>query len=174
MTYIAVYPVASPQTPNKVLTHFEDIAALLAEHGVRFERWQAAAPLHKGDSEAEWLAAYQPHIDALGFGRVEVISVDSTAADLRAEHLQARRYSEAHARLFIAGQGLFSLHIGDYVYAVRCEKNDLLVIPAGLAHWLDIGEHPHLVAARLFKTQQGLVPQFIGDNSLKGFPGLDD
>lgn len=40
MSYVAVYSVATSDTPNKVLTHFDDIAATLAEHGVRFERWQ--------------------------------------------------------------------------------------------------------------------------------------
>ena len=37
MSYVAVYHVATPDTPNKVLTHFEDVVSTLAEHGVRFE-----------------------------------------------------------------------------------------------------------------------------------------
>ena len=76
MSYVAVYHVASPDTPNKVLTHAEDIAATLAEHGVRFERWQPS-PIEKGASEAEMIAAYQPQIDALGDVSVAVFSVTS-------------------------------------------------------------------------------------------------
>lgn len=176
MSYVAVYPVASPDTPNKVLTHFDDIAATLAALGVRFERWQPA-PIEKGASDAQMIAAYQAQIDALGYAGVEVLSVSSDHPqkdELRAQFLDERRYSEDQVRFFIAGQGLFTLHIDDYVYAVRCEKNDLLVIPAGMAHWFDIGENPHFVALRLFDTAQGGVPELTGDDIARHFPGLDD
>ncbi|AUG09088.1 acireductone dioxygenase [Pseudomonas sp. S09G 359] len=176
MSYVAVYPVASPDTPNKVLTHLDDIAATLAEHGVRFERW-LPAPIEQGASDAQLIAAYQAQIDALGYARVEVLSVTGDAVqkdELRAQFLDERRYSEDDARFFIAGQGLFTLHIGDYVYAVRCEKNDLLVVPAGMAHWFDMGENPHFVALRLFNTAQGWVPELTGDEIARRFPGLDD
>lgn len=176
MSYVAVYHIATPDTPNKVLTHFDDIASTLAEHGVRFERWQPS-PIEKGASEAEMIAAYQPQIDALGYACVELMNVTSAhpqAAEMRAQFLDERRYSEDDARFFIAGQGLFSLHVGDYVYGVRCEKNDLLVIPAGQAHWFDMGENPHFVALRLFNTAQGAVPALTGDAIASVFPGLDD
>ncbi|WDU63778.1 acireductone dioxygenase [Pseudomonas poae] len=176
MSYVAVYPVAAPDTPNKVLTHFDDIAATLGEHGVRFERWQPA-PIEQGASDAQLIAAYQTQIDALGYAGVAVHSVTGDhpqKAELRAQFLDERRNSEDHAHFLIAGQGLFALHIGDYVYAVRCEKNDLLVIPAGVAHWFDMGENPHFVAVRLFKTAQGGVPVLTGDDIARHFPGLDD
>ncbi|WP_455827053.1 1,2-dihydroxy-3-keto-5-methylthiopentene dioxygenase [Pseudomonas graminis] len=176
MSYVAVYPVASPDTPNKVLTHFDDIAATLAELGVRFERWQPA-PIEKGASDAQMIAAYQAQIDALGYAGVEVLSVTSDHPqkdELRAQFLDERRYREDHVRFFIAGQGLFTLHIGDYVYAVRCEKNDLLVIPAGMAHWFDMGENPHFVALQLFDSAQGGVPELTGTELARQFPGLDD
>lgn len=176
MSYVAVYPVASPDTPNKVLTHFDDIAATLAELGVRFERWQPA-PIEKGASDAQLIAAYQAQIDALGYADVGVLSVTNDHPqkdELRAQFLDERRYREDHVRFFIAGQGLFALHIGDYVYAVRCEKNDLLVIPAGMAHWFDIGENPHFVALQFFNSAQGGVPELTGDKLARQFPGLDD
>ena len=44
MSSLTVYHQTNPDVPNKVLTHLEDIAATLAEVGVRFERWQASAP----------------------------------------------------------------------------------------------------------------------------------
>lgn len=176
MSYVAVYPVASPDTPNKVLTHLDDIAATLAEHGVRFERWQPSA-IEKGASDAQMIAAYQAQIDALGYASVEVVSVTADhpqKAELRAQFLDEHRYSEDAACFFLAGQGLFTLHIGDYVYAVRCEKNDLLVIPAGMAHWFDMGENPHVVVLRLFNTKKGRTPEFSGDDIARRFPGLDD
>lgn len=176
MSYVAVYPVASPDTPNKVLTHVDDIAATLAEHGVRFERWQPGL-IERGASDAEMIAAYQPQIDALGYGAVAVLSVTSDhpqKAEWRAQFLDERRYSEDEVRFFIAGQGLFNLHVGDYVYAVRCEKNDLLVVPAGMAHWFDMGENPHCITLRLFNQAQNPVPELTGDDIARRFPGLDD
>lgn len=176
MSYVAVYSAATPDTPNKVLTHFDDIAATLAEHGVRFERWQPS-PIEPGASDAELIATYQAQIDALGYGSVEVLRVTGDHAqksEQRAQFLDERRYSEDDGRFFMTGQGLFALHIGDYVYAVRCEKNDLLVIPAGIAHWFDMGENPHFVALRLFNTAKGGVPEFTGDDIARRFPGLDD
>ncbi|UII69918.1 acireductone dioxygenase [Pseudomonas sp. HN11] len=176
MSYVAVYSATTPDTPNKVLTHLDDIVATLAEHGVRFERWQPG-PIEQGASDAALIAAYQAQIDNLGYSAVEVLRVTGDPAqnaELRAQFLDERRYSEDDVRLFIAGQGLFVLHIGDYVYAVRCEKNDLLVIPAGMAHWFDMGENPHFVALRLFNTANKWVPEFTGDDIARRFPGLDD
>lgn len=175
MSYVAVYHVATPDTPNKVLTHLDDIVATLAEHGVRFERWQPS-PIEKGASDADMIAAYQAQIDSLGYAKVEVFSV--TSADLQKDHVRAqllneRRYNEDHARFFIAGQGLIALHVGDYVYAVRCEKNDVVLIPAGLSHWIDIGEHPHFVTLRLFNTAEGEAA-LTDDKLARRFPGLDD
>lgn len=133
MSYVAVYPLATPDTPNKVLTHFDDIVSTLVEHGVGFDRWQPSL-IEKGASNAEMIAAYQSQIDALGYGSAQVSSVTGDhpqRAELRAEGLKARRYSADNVHFFIAGQGLFCLLVGEYVYAVRCEKNDVLVVPAG-------------------------------------------
>lgn len=176
MSYVAVYHVDSPDTPNKVLTHLDDIAATLAEHGVRFERWQPV-PLEKDASESAMIAAYRAPMEALGYSGAEVFSVTSQHPQkdqLRAQFQDERRYSEDEVSFFIAGQGLFTLHIGDYVYAVRCEKNDLLVIPAGVAHWFDMGENPHLVTLRLFNHSAGRVPELTNDAIARSFPGLDD
>ena len=41
MSRLSVYHESTPELPNKVLTHLEDIAATLAEQGIRFERWTA-------------------------------------------------------------------------------------------------------------------------------------
>ena len=65
MSSLTVYHQSNPDVPNKVLTHLEDIAATLAEVGVRFERWQASAPIQPGAAQDEVIAAYRPQIDKL-------------------------------------------------------------------------------------------------------------
>lgn len=168
MSYVAVYHVATPDTPNKVLTHLDDIASTLAEHGARFERWQPAV-IEKGATDSAMMEAYKAPINDLGYANVEVLTVIDPRPPLAEQ-----RCREVHAHFFIAGQGLFSLHVGDYVYSVRCEKNDLLVIPAGMAHWFDQGEHGHFVMLRLFNSAEGAKPALTGDTLAERFPGLDD
>src|SRR5690606_36022692 len=109
----------------KVLTHLEDIAATLTEVGVRFERWQAATQVQPGASQEEVIAAYRPQIDQLmnerGYRSVDVVSLDRKHPqkdELRARFLDEHRHSEDEVRFFVAGRGLFSLHIEDHVYAV--------------------------------------------------------
>ena len=176
MSYVAVYDIATPGTPNKVLTHFDDIQSTLAEQGVRFERWQPA-PIEKGASAAQMIAAYQPQIDALGYANVEVVSVTGDhphKATLPVERVSEHTCREDQARFFIAGQGLCSLRIGDYVYGVRCEKNDLLIVPAGTPHWFDMGENPYFVALHLFNTAEGSAPTLTGNDIARDAAKLDD
>ncbi len=181
MSSLSVYHESSPQVPNKVLTHVDDIAATLAEQGVRFERWQASTPVTPGASQDEVIDAYRGQIDQLmtecGYVTVDVISLNSDhpqKAELRAKFLEEHRHAEDEVRFFVAGRGLFTLHIDDYVYAVLCEKNDLISVPAGTAHWFDMGEFPHFVAIRLFNNPDGWVANFTGQDIASRFPRLED
>ncbi|MFQ6575693.1 1,2-dihydroxy-3-keto-5-methylthiopentene dioxygenase [Pseudomonas sp. UM16] len=172
MSSLTVYHQSTPDIPNKVLTHLEDIAATLAEQGVRFERWQAEAPIQPGANEQQVISAYQQRIDALmteqGYRQVDVLREAHTS--LRNEHTRG----EDLVRFFAAGRGLFTLHIEDYLYAVLCEKGDLIVVPAGVKHWIDMGEEPRFVAIRLFNQAQAQVENFTGDKIAEAFPRLDD
>ena len=181
MSILSVYQDNAPEQPLKVLTHVEDIAATLAEVGVRLERWEASAPLGAGASSEEVIAAYRPQIDRLmkerGYVTVDVISLNSDhpqKAELRAKFLEEHRHAEDEVRFFVAGRGLFTLHIDDKVYAVLCEKNDLISVPAGTRHWFDMGENPYFVAIRLFNNPEGWVAQFTGEDIAGRFPRLED
>lgn len=181
MSILSVYQDTAPELPLKVLTHVEDIAATLAEVGVRLERWQASAPLAAGASPEEVIAAYRPQIDSLmnerGYITVDVISLNRDhpqKAELRAKFLEEHRQAADEARFFVAGRGLFTLHIEDKVYAVLCEKNDLISVPAGTRYWFDMGESPHFVAIRLFSNPEGWVAQFTGEDLAGCFPRLED
>ncbi|MDD0975512.1 cupin domain-containing protein [Pseudomonas fontis] len=171
MSSLAVYHQSTPDIPNKVLTHFEDIAATLAEHGVRFERWTASAPVQP----EEVMVAYQAQIDQLmterGYRNVEVVSA---ASDVAMQVVGEVTVAEDVVRVFVAGRGQYALRIEDYVYAVVCEKGDLIVVPAGVRHWFDGGENPHFVALRMFKEQGQAMPQATGDRIAEQFARFDD
>ena len=48
MSILSVFHTASPALPHKVLTHHDDIAATLAEHGVRFEHAEPGVRVRAG------------------------------------------------------------------------------------------------------------------------------
>lgn len=180
MGYLIVYHESSPQVPNKVLTHLEDIAATLAEQGIGFEQWQAQAVIDRDSDDEAIVAAYATSIAGAnqvhGHSHLQISRADR-------EHPQnaewgARLFGEhclpyAHTRLWVAGRGLVYLHIGEYVYGVLCEKGDVISIPAGTAHWLDAGEDAHFVAIRLGHAAEGEGMQFTGDEIASLFARLE-
>ncbi|SDH77761.1 1,2-dihydroxy-3-keto-5-methylthiopentene dioxygenase [Pseudomonas panipatensis] len=181
MSSLTVYHESAPEQPLKLLTHAEDISATLGALGVRFERWQANAPIAPGASQDEVIAAYAEQIQRLkdeqGYVTVDVVSLTAEHPqkdELRAKFLDEHRHGEDEVRFFVAGRGLFTLHIEDHVYAVLCEKNDLISVPAGTRHWFDMGERPHFIAIRLFNNPEGWVASFTGDDIAKQFPLLED
>ncbi|KAF1054679.1 MAG: Acireductone dioxygenase [Stenotrophomonas maltophilia] len=181
MSSLTVYHESAPEQPLKLLTHAEDIGSTLAELGVRFERWQANAPIAPGASQDEVIAAYQHEIQRLkdeqGYVTVDVVSLSADHPqkdELRAKFLDEHRHGEDEVRFFVAGRGLFTLHVEDHVYAVLCEKNDLISVPAGTRHWFDMGERPHFVAIRLFNNPEGWVAKFTDDSIAQRFPQLED
>lgn len=181
MSSLTVYHQSQPEQPEKLLTDPADIASTLAPLGVRFERWQASAPIAPGASQEEVIAAYRHEIDKLmqeeGYVTVDVVSLDRShpqKAELRARFLDEHTHGEDEVRFFVAGRGLFCLHVDERVYAVLCERNDLISVPAGTRHWFDMGEEPHFVAIRLFNNPEGWVAQFTGDPIASAFPALED
>lgn len=181
MSRLSVYHQESPQLPSKVLTHAEDISRTLADVGVNFQRWETAAKIAPGASSEEVIAAYRPQIDRLmaeqGYVTVDVVSLNADhpqKAELRAKFLDEHTHAEDEVRFFVAGRGLFSLHIAEYVYEVLCEKGDLISVPANTPHWFDMGEHPHFVAIRLFNNPEGWVANFTGSKIASQFPRLED
>lgn len=181
MSSLYVYHQSSPEQPYKVLSHVEDIASTLAEHGVVFDHWQVADPVAPGSSAQDVVNVCKVHLDQLmterGYASLDVISVGSTheqKSEVRARYLDEHSHASQELRLFAAGRGLLNLHIGEYVFAVLCERNDRISIPAGCRQWFDMGENPHLVAIRLFKEPEGGVATFTGETIASLFPELDD
>lgn len=181
MSTLSVYPQSAPERPYKVLTHGEDIRTTLAAVGVRFERWPATTAIIAGASVDEVLAAYRPQIEQLmgeeGYVALDALSLASDhpqKAELRAKFLQEHSYAENQLRCFVAGRGLLSLHIGEQVFEVLCEKNDLILLPAGVRHWFDLGEKPNVVVIRLSSNPDGWLEHYSGDAIAEQFSRLEE
>ena len=156
------------------------IAAELGKVGVRFERWQTTADIQPGAAPEAVIDAYRADIDRLmreeGYQTVDVISLNADHPDkavLRQKFLNEHSHSEDEVRFFVAGRGLFTLHIDDQVYEVLCTQGDLIGVPDNTRHWFDMSEQPYFVAIRLFSNPAGWVANFTGSDIAAQFPRLE-
>jgi len=189
MSKLKIFSDTSPVTELAHSADVGEIAGHLAAVGIRFEQWQAAEPVKAGDSSELVMAAYRADIDKLvadgGYQTVDVISLDASDPDtcapellakvpeLRAKFLSEHRHSEDEVRFFVDGQGLFSLHLGDKVYEVLCQRGDLISVPANTPHWFDMGPRPKFVAIRFFNNEEGWVANYTGSAIAESFSRLE-
>ncbi len=180
MSELRIYPDNNPQSAQ-ILHDHATISAALATYGVRFERWEANAPLTDTSTAEEIIAAYHTDIERLmaenDFQSVDVVSMNPNHPDkavLRQKFLNEHTHTEFEVRFFVDGQGLFFLHLGDQVLSVLCEKGDLISVPAGATHWFDMGPNPTFKAIRLFTNPEGWVANFTGNPIAEQFPRLDN
>jgi 1,2-dihydroxy-3-keto-5-methylthiopentene dioxygenase len=158
-------------------TDGDAIARELAPIGVTFERWQAAQPVAAGATPEAVIAAYKADIDRIsaerGFTTVDVISIapDNPKKDeLRAKFLDEHFHKEDEVRFFVAGSGLFTLHVDGRVYEIECVQGDLIAVPDGTTHWFDMGPEPEFVAIRFFEQPDGWIGHFTGADIAQRFP----
>lgn len=93
---------------------------------------------------------------------------------MHVKFLDEHRHGEDGVRFSAAGRDLLVLHVKGYVYAVLCERSDLISVPADTHHWLNMGEHPHFVVMYLLNNPEGWVAQFTGDDIASRLPLLED
>ncbi|MZR61861.1 acireductone dioxygenase [Alcanivorax sp. DP30] len=180
MSELKIFQADKPAEPEQHLTDKQAMAEALAAAGVRYEQWQASAPLSENPSQDEVIAAYKADIDRLmkneGYQTVDVVSMVPDHPEkeaFRKKFLDEHRHSEDEVRFFVEGQGLFTLHIDDRVYEVLCTKGDLISVPANTPHWFDMGSQPRFVAIRLFNNTEGWVANFTGSDIASQFSRLD-
>ncbi len=181
MSRLRIFANDAPETPLLVTEEGERIASELAAIGVTFERWQAAHPVEPGASQEEVLAAYRTDVDRLvaerGFTSVDVISIAPDHPDrdeIRRKFLDEHYHREDEVRFFVAGSGLFTLHVDGKVYEVECVKDDLIAVPDGTTHWFDMGAKPNFVAIRFFQQPDGWIGYFTGTDIAQRFPRYGD
>jgi 1,2-dihydroxy-3-keto-5-methylthiopentene dioxygenase len=177
MSRLRIFSDADPKVPLFASHEHAAIADQLGRVGVRFEQWQTDQTLLPGTPPEQVIAAYQGDIDRLkaagGYQAVDVISLSPDHPDreaLRNKFLDEHTHAEDEVRFFVAGSGLFSLHLADKVFEVLCEAGDLISVPAGTPHWFDMGPLPSFIAIRLFTNPAGWVANYTGDDIAGRFP----
>ncbi|MFV8570947.1 1,2-dihydroxy-3-keto-5-methylthiopentene dioxygenase [Marinobacter sp. SBS5] len=176
MTTLSIYNQNQPETAHTVTSDLQVIRDTLNEQGVRFEQWPTRDLPADADQE-QILAVYGEEINRLkqecGFQTADVVSLTADhpqKAEFRKKFLDEHTHSEDEVRFFVRGQGLFYLHFGDQVYAVMCQKNDLISVPNGTRHWFDMGAEPEFTCIRLFTNPEGWVASFTGEDIAARIP----
>ena len=177
MSRLTIYDETRAAKPLSVHTDHADISRELGHVGVRFEQWEASKPVVPGASQDDVIAAYRSDIDRLmqteGYQAVDVISLkpdNPDRATFRQKFLNEHTHSEDEVRFFVAGSGLFTLHVDDKVYEILCETGDLIAVPDSTRHWFDMGPAPHFIAIRFFTEPDGWVGHFTGTDIAQRFP----
>jgi 1,2-dihydroxy-3-keto-5-methylthiopentene dioxygenase len=180
MSLLTVYSADNAERLSS-FTGFDEIANVLDRVGVKFERWSAATVFSKDAGPNSILQAYEPDIQKLmnlyGFQSADTISLapdHPNVEQLRAKFLNEHTHSDFEVRFFVQGCGLFYLHIGDLVFGLLCERDDLISVPAMTKHWFDMGSKPMFTCIRLFTTEEGWIADFTGDTIAKCYPTLDN
>ena len=177
MSRLRIFSDTDASHPLFSSTDLGEIAAQLRPVGVRFEQWQATQAVQPGATPDEVMAAYKGDIDKLvagnGFKAVDVVSITPDHPDkdaMRAKFLDEHFHKEDEVRFFVAGSGLFTLHVDGSVYEIRCEAGDLIGVPDGTTHWFDMGPEPSFIAIRFFTEPDGWVGYFTGTDIARRFP----
>lgn len=181
MSQLTVYHQNQPDSPRLDTTDAGEIATALNQVGVRFERWPAEQPLAADATPEAVGQAYAGAIRRLqqeeGYKTWDVISMHPAHPQkdaARRKFLDEHAHSEDEVRFFVDGQGLFTLHIGEFVYAVLCEGGDLISVPAGTPHWFDMGPNPDFKVIRVFDNEEGWVANFTGSDIASRFARLEN
>lgn len=179
MSLLTIHPEDQPQRAE-IVKDYDTICSTLGRLGVIYERWETDCAFSPQADQETILGAYRSQIERLktryGFETADVISVTADhpqKEELRAKFLNEHVHADFEVRFFVEGQGLFYLHPDDHVYVVLCQQGDLISVPAGVKHWFDMGEAPHLKCIRLFTTPAGWVAQFTGDEISTRFPTFE-
>ena len=164
--------MATLRIPDKNVTLRDPLAVrqFLDVRGIVHERWSADRELPSNATNEHVLAAFdyllKPLMDKGGYQTADVIRVDGNTPNLtgiREKFLREHTHSEDEVRIFVEGQGYFWFHKEgpeDEVFALLCERGDLISVPANIKHWFDLGEPPKVRAIRLFTDQAGWVPHY--------------
>jgi 1,2-dihydroxy-3-keto-5-methylthiopentene dioxygenase len=185
MSLLVVWPDERPATALRRTEDPEAIVDALHEIGCRFEHRPVRPEVRPDSDQDAVLEAYRDEVDELigeyGFGSVDVaVSYPSDEADwaaqaaqLRAQFASEHTHGDAEVRYVVRGSGVFYLHAGGMVAALRAMAGDLIAVPAKTAHWFDMGRRPDFTTIRFFPDAQGWVGHPTGSDIARRIPDAD-
>ena len=176
MTRLRLFHEDTPQQPLRVTTDYEEIGAMLAPLAVTLERWNLHSGLSATAPAELVLATYHKEIERIcaqgQYKSVDVLSITPEhhqSATLRAQFLDEHTHDDNEVRFFVAGSGLFTLHVAEQVYELQCVAGDFIHVPGGMKHWFDMGVVPSFTVIRFLGTPAGWQANWTGTAIAKRF-----
>lgn len=171
------------ETGSAVSESIKDVDEIISQMSaldIIFERWETPVNLPDDADQDLILDAYKDSINTLnqtyGFDLVDVAILtpdNPNKAEIRQQFNFEHTHDDFEVRFFVEGSGLFYFHLNKKVYLLRCEKGDLISVPAKINHWFDMGENPDFKLIRFFPTEEGWVANGTGSDIAKRLPLLD-
>lgn len=180
MSTLSIYAEENTNSPAQTTEDYAEISNILHDAGICFERWPLRELASNASSEAI-LAAYSPEIqhfcdEECSFSSSDVVSLTPKHPDkaaLRQKFLNEHTHAEDELRFFVAGQGVFYLHIDSKIYVLLCQAGDLISVPDGTKHWFDMGPNPNFTCIRLFSNPEAWVAEFTGATLSEKLPRFE-
>lgn len=180
MTTLALFTEIQLDIPQWIDQDNASIAAKLSGLGIDFAQWPHQQRVSPQADSSILLEHFQPEITMLneryGFQSIDVVNIHPEhpqAQALRQKFLAEHTHDDFEVRYFVAGQGLFYLHLGPQIYLLLCTQGDLISVPARTTHWFDMGAHPHFTCIRFFTRDDGWVGQLTGNPIAGQLPDFD-
>ncbi len=186
MSLLVVWRDSDPAAAIRQTADPEEIVAALRGIGCRFEQRPVRQEVGPDSDQDSVLATYRNEIDELvreySFGSVDVAVSDPSdepgwaeqAAQLRAQFASEHTHGDnLEVRYIVRGSGVFYLHVGGKVHAVRTEAGGLIAVPPQTAHWFDMGPRPDFTTIRFFPEAQGWVGYPTGSDIASQFPDAE-
>ena len=166
--------IVTRQSTGEKTTAPAEVEALLAAHGLVYERWDieklSRAEHPEGVRiEDHILAVFADEIDQLcrtrGYQTSDVIALhpemeqlDALLAKFDKEHT----HTEDEVRFTVAGRGIFAVRgVDGEMYDVEVHPGDLLAVPEGTQHYFTLCEERHIQCIRLFSDTTGWVAHYV-------------
>lgn len=153
---------------NRTLREIAEITKYLASIGIDYERWELPTAVDDGASSEEILAVYGEQIAELkqrgGYVTADVIDVTPETPNLEvmlAKFSREHWHGEDEVRFIVRGRGLFHIHPRQGpLTAIEVECGDLIRVPRGTWHWVDLCGDRTIRAIRLFQDPSGWTPHY--------------
>ncbi len=186
MSSLSIYPEDRPDNLLFETNDAKQIESKLAELGVTFRHWELKdLPISEGaddkDISDKYMELYKEEIKELqekgGYKSVDIVrfSPDNPNKDeARKKYLSEHIHHDDEVRFFIDGSGMFYLHCGGKIYMLLCQAGDMINVPAGAAHWFDMGDKPSFTCIRFFTVPDGWKADFTGSDIAEKFPKYEN
>lgn len=153
---------------NIVISDFNTIKKLLADHNIMIAQWEASKVLSNEATQEEILEAYEhelkPFMKQNGYVTADVINVHPKTENLmaiREKFMKEHTHSEDEIRFFVDGQGKFWFHLdNEEILCVTCERGDFMSVPKNFRHWFDLAPGYFVKAIRIFSNMEGWTPNY--------------